>query len=262
MVTYEIIESHIYVFFSSRPDNKWIEMLKMRYARFMPNVQGRKAWRLANNSENLEFVESLLKSINPAPAPLPDRLDTLPQQPVGLTDVMIRGNSFKCKNHHCIEYAGVVPVLTKIRTIEYHLVSLWYCFDCQYYYIFEQTYQDLKTKGIILCKVTDYNTFRDYHPSYNIPRYKWNQVSPLRMLGYCVNKAENLSDDQRHALLEEIVDRGILSKQTVINYLNFFIRNLNSGPNALQKWMADCNHISKYQLHSLERKVIEGFFKL
>ena len=43
--TYKIIENHIYVFFSSRPDNKTVEILKLRYARFMTNVQGKKAWR-------------------------------------------------------------------------------------------------------------------------------------------------------------------------------------------------------------------------
>ena len=260
--TYKIIENHIYVFFSSRPDNKTIEILKLRYARFMTNVQGKKAWRLVNNNENLMFVKSLIKSMNPVPIPPPDRLDFLPKKTVGLTDVLIRGNSFQCKNHHVQEFAGVVPILTRIGTIENHVISLWYCFDCQYYFVLNQTFQELKAKGVILCRVVDYKTFHDYHPSYNIPRFKWNQVSPLRLCGYCVNQNENLSDEQRHAILEFIVDKGILSKQTVMSYLVFFINNLNSGQTALEKWTSDYNYISVYKLHSAQRKVIQGFFKL
>ena len=260
--TYEIIENHIYVFFSSRPDDKYIEMLKMRRAYYKKNVKGRKAWQLAKNSENLEFVTALIKVLNPAPPQLPDRLDGLPKVSVGLQDVLVRGNSLGCKDHRVTEYAGIVPVLTRVRTIENYMISLWYCADCRYYFVLDQTFQNLKTKGVILCKVTDYTTMHDYHPLYNIPSVKWNKVSPLRMCGYCVNQNEGLTDGQRHAILEEIIDRGILPKNKVMDYLQFFMNKLCSSRDAYDKWNADYNYIQNYNLHSLERKVIAGFFKL
>lgn len=260
MVTakYKINGNHIYVYFSSRPDVKTIEMIKL-YAEYRKDL---KAWRLYNNSDNLLFVESLMKSINPAPAAPPDRLDSLPKKYVGIRDVMIRGDAFQCKNHRVEEFAGVVPVFTRIGTIERYVISLWYCHDCQYYFVFTQTFQDLKAKGVILCKVTDYKTFNEYHPSYNIPRANWREVSPLRMCGYCVNQNENLTDEQRHGILEEIIDRGILTRHEVTGYLNFFIEKIKTSENALEKWRADFDYISNYKLHSRQRLEISGFYKL
>ena len=266
IATFKTIENHIYVFFSSRPDNKTIEMLKMRYARYIPDVQGKKAWRLTKNSDNMAFVKALMVSLNPKPAPPPDPIDLLDHHPVAIKDVLVRENSFRCSQHQKTEYAGEVPVLTRNGTIETYLVRIWYCADCNCYFILNKTFQDLRKNGVILCKVMDYTAYTSiqHGPKWYTSSYfsNWNQVSPLRLCGYCVNEIEGLTDKQRHRILEEIVDNGILPTDRVMSYLDFFTKNPRAGQNAIEKWNADYNHISKYKLHSAERVVIPGFFKL
>ncbi len=257
VVTYEVLGDHIYVYFSYPPDNVTKQILQMNYAYQKP-IKGRNAWVLANNSQNLQLVKSLI----PPPPPPPDPLPSLPHHAVGLKDVLVRGDSFRCSNHRKQEYAGEVPVLVRNGFIETYLIPIWYCVDCQCYFILEQTFHNLKQKGVIICKITDYKTFKSYHPLYNIPSSQWNVVSPLRLCGYCVNQQEDLTDEQRHGILEEIIDSGILDKAKVLSYLSFFMRNPRAGQNAMSKWRADYKHISSYKIGSAKRVVIKGFCRL
>ena len=251
--TYEILGNHIYVYFSYPPNNTTKQILQMNYA-YQQRVKGRYAWVLANNNQNLQLVKSLIP-----PPPPPDPLLNLPHHAIALNDVLVKGDSFRCSNHRKQEYAGEVAILTRIGVIEIYLIPIWHCVDCQCYFILEQTFQNLKQKGVIICKVTDYETFKNYHPFYNIPRSKWKEISPLRLHGYCVNQKEDLTDEQRHGILEGIIDAGVIEKEKVLSYLSFFMKNLCAGHNAISKWDADYKYIEKYKIDSVKRVVIKGF---
>lgn len=253
--TYEINGNHIYVFFTYPPDYTTKQILIM-YGAYPQRVPRRYAWVLRNTKENQQFVESLL------PTPKPDPLRNRPHCAIGLADVLVRGNSFRCKNHLKTDYAGEVPLLLRDGNIQYALIPVSYCHDCDYFFVLDKTFQDLRKKGVIACRVTDYQTFKDYHPHYNIPASKWNQISPLRLFGYCVNQQENLTDEQRQSILEKIVDNGILPKDRVLSYLSFFMRNPIYGQNAIEKWDADYKYLESYQLGSARRVVVNGFIRL
>ncbi len=255
--TYEINGNHIYVYFTYPPDYTTKEMLSMNGA-YLNKLKGRYAWILRNTRENQQFVESIL------PSPKPDPLKNRPHRTVGLKDVLVRGNSFPCKGHQITEYAGEVPLLLRDGSFQYALIPVSYCHDCDYFFVLDKTFQDLRTKGVIACRVTDYQIFKNYHPHYNIPFKQWGKVSPLRLYGYCVDQKEGLTDEQRRGILEVIIDKQILQKNRVLSYLSFFIRMRNpvNGQNAIAKWNADYNYIASYQLGSARRVVVNGFIRL
>ena len=191
-----------------------------------------------------------------------DSIDSLARHPVNINDVLVRNYSFRCSKHQTTDYAGEVQVLTGEGTIKGYLVRIWYCEDCNCYYILNKTFQDLKKKGVILCRVMEFETYKliSNNPRwYNSPFFKWRKVSPLRLCGYCVNQNENLTDKQRHRILEEIVDNGILPIDRVMSYLSFFKDKIGSGQSAKEKWQADYDYISNYKLGTAKRVVIPGF---
>ena len=83
----------------------------------------------------------------------------------------------------------------------------------------------------------------------------WRDKSPLAMWGYSVNKRDDYTDDQRHAILEDIVDSGAMTKDRVLSYLDWFI-SLRQGHEdiASNKWIEDRKHIAEYKLGSSPRR--------
>jgi len=261
-VPYIVIENHIYVFRSSNLDTKTVEIIQMNNP-VLAEVKGKTAWRLSNNKENFELVNSLFPT---SVAPPPDPLEDLRHVSIGLKNVLIRDNSFQCSNHKKIALAGEVPVLVRNGTIETYLIPIWYCETCRCFFVLDQTFKDLKKRGVIVCQVTDYETYKkvqNFHPWYDIPKSKWKEISPLRLCGYYVSvqNGKELTDKQRQGILEEIVDNEILPKDRVLSYLAFFKKNLG-GQSAKDKWQSDYDYISQYKLNSAKRVIIKGFFKL
>ena len=79
---------------------------------------------------------------------------------------------------------------------------------------------------------------------------KLNGESPLMFCGYNV-KANGLCEEHRHALLENIIYNGILSKTDIIQYLEHFI-NFNGSQeqmfSAVKKWENDLAFIRKFDM--------------
>ena len=69
--------------------------------------------------------------------------------------------------------------------------------------------------------------------------------------GYSVSKANNLSERERHEILAEIVDLGILKVNQIVNLLDFNCR-LHSGEQyywARRKWEIDKAFIENYKVN-------------
>ena len=74
-----------------------------------------------------------------------------------------------------------------------------------------------------------------------------NDESVLALYGYTV-KANYLSDDERHSILEYVLNNGIMTATDVINLLEFNIKfksNNLSMRNACEKWYEDIQYIYK-----------------
>ena len=74
-----------------------------------------------------------------------------------------------------------------------------------------------------------------------------NDESVLALYGYTV-KANYLLDDERHSILEYVLNNGIMTATDVINSLEFnmkFKSNNLSMRNACEKWYEDVQYIYK-----------------
>lgn len=74
--------------------------------------------------------------------------------------------------------------------------------------------------------------------------------SILKGYGYSVSERDDLTKDERQAILAEIVDLELLKPAKVADYLSFFIRS-HGGPRydiARSKWESDLSFIQEYRV--------------
>lgn len=163
-------------------------------------------------------------------------------------DFLTRVNIFRCtnENHELIDITGGIRILDKTDHLAIVEFPAAYCKDCDKYYILESEYKKLKSKGIIVCKVVEREFWTN--STKNNP-YNLNEESLLYILGYNVSAQEGLSNSQRWAILEIVVDEKILSKMEICSHLDYLINRSKSRSNmasAVSKWKLDKDHISKY----------------
>lgn len=77
----------------------------------------------------------------------------------------------------------------------------------------------------------------------------WDMESMLHMWGYNVNSNDNLSAEQRHVLLSELVDLEIMTVEKKIFMLQLFISVHTRDIFAIRKWKSDIDFISKYKVN-------------
>lgn len=72
-------------------------------------------------------------------------------------------------------------------------------------------------------------------------------ASILMKHGYTVNSRDDLSDKERHQLLDHIIQRGYISKSAAMQQLEYFIRyngHRAGNENAKQKWKNDLDYLA------------------
>ena len=115
------------------------------------------------------------------------------------------------------------------------------------YFILDSTYQNLKRKGIILCRVSDEKA---YEKNGYVNEMHLAQESLLMQYGYNVSQIEDLSSMRRQKILAILIDNKIMSKSEIISYLDFFIRQRSSDSRmeiAISKWEADREFVEEYR---------------
>ena len=168
---------------------------------------------------------------------------------IGVKDFIIRGNVFRCmhKLHQIQNVDAEVKVSLNNGEDKLFQISAGYCQQCNVYFIMESTYQELKRKGIILCRVTDSKT---YAKGGFMNGSKLAQESILMQYGYNVSQTVGLSARQRQKILAVMIDNKVLSKSEIISYLDFFIRQHGSRNNmgvAISKWEDDREFVEHYR---------------
>lgn len=75
--------------------------------------------------------------------------------------------------------------------------------------------------------------------------------SILRGFGYTVSSTDNLSDQERHEILSDIVDLEILSVSYITHLISFFIQTHTQVKDiyAVDKWKSDMIYISNYKIN-------------
>lgn len=168
-------------------------------------------------------------------------------------DFLVRTSIFTCRNHnHFIENInGKIKLLMPSGIIQEVNVSAGYCPNCDIYFLLESTYQHLKSRGTILCRITDTKTYLA-EQSY-LSGGKIAKESILMQYGYSVSQTKMISEPMRHCILGLMIDEHILSKVEIINYLDFFInqrKNISQYKIAIQKWRSDREFVRAYKLHN------------
>lgn len=182
---------------------------------------------------------------------------------IGLKDFLVKGNTFKCTHQkHTIENVDAMINIDIDGKVEQTRISAGYCEQCKVYFILDSTYQKLKKKGIILCRITDEKV---YMKGGSVNGTQLAQESILMQYGYNVSQTEGLTATRRQKILAVMIDNKILSKSEIISYLDFFISQRSSMPNmgiAISKWEDDrefvenyrVGHYSKFGVNAIYRK--------
>lgn len=171
----------------------------------------------------------------------------LPQ--IGLKDFVVRCNVFKCMHDkHKINNIDAMINVDNDGKKELVRISAGYCPQCKVYFIMDSTYQKLKSKGIILCRVSDEKA---YMKSGFGNGMRLAQESLLMQYGYNVSQIEGLSSTKRQKILAVIIDNKIMSKGEIISYLDFFIHHHGLRSNmaiAVSKWEEDREFVENYRI--------------
>lgn len=181
---------------------------------------------------------------------------------IGLKDFVVRANVFKCMhNKHKID--NVVAMINiddngKRKQIK---ISAGYCSQCKIYFIMDSTYQNLKKKGMVLCRVTDE---KNYMKSGYINGMKLAQESLLMQYGYNVSQTEGLTTTDRQKILAVIIDNKIMSKSEIISYIDFFISQRSSNSRmevAISKWEADREFVENYKIGQYTQYGVNAIYR-
>lgn len=164
-------------------------------------------------------------------------------------DFVTRVNVFRCtnENHKLTDIRCKVKIMTNDGKVENVVIPGAYCKTCDKYFILENEFQQLRVKGVLLCKVVE-NDFWIAQAGKN-EFSNLNSESLLHLMGYNVNSQIGLSQKQRWGILELLVDEKIMTITEICSHLQWLIRRNGNNHNfddARLKWQADSNHIEKY----------------
>ena len=205
--------------------------------------------------------EMVYKVISPSSIPKPAPI--MPEKKsvhIEMKDFFVRSNAFQCRYrlHNIQEVDALVDVLDNSNHIKSIKVAAGYCEQCNVYFIMDSVYQRLKSYGIILCRISD---GKDYFNKSSSAGMHLAQESLLMQYGYNVSQVRGLSTEQRQKILALIIDNKIMSRNEIIGYLNFFIRQRKAMPkmrSAVEKWEQDKKYVEKYRVGQYRTVKVNG----
>jgi len=191
----------------------------------------------------------------------PDKFKNLPK--IDLRDFVVRSNVFKCTHsHHRISNIDAAVTVIESSGKETKIkIPAGYCKQCHVYFIMESTYQELKRKGIILCRISDEKAYLKSGLSNGM---KLAQESILMQYGYNVSQTEGLFQRARQQILAVLIDNKILSKSEIISYLDFFISQRAGRSNmeiAISKWETDREFVENYRIGEYTQYGINAIYR-
>ena len=183
-------------------------------------------------------------------------------------DFVVRRAVFKCmhNNHHIEDVKAVFTTISSLGTVNKITIPAGYCSTCNMYFIMESTYKKIKKSGIPICRTVDEKNYLKN----NISGMHYNGLaseSVLMQFGYNVSQKDDLPAEQRRRILAAIVDNGVLKRNEVISYLDYFINQRKNQKNkdgslrykdAMDKWRMDRAWINKYKLGSYKEVLISS----
>lgn len=183
-------------------------------------------------------------------------------------DIIIKSNFFSCvKRGHTLQpYTGLIPVLkfdeNNVPYEDYEEAYIGYCSKCNKYYMFNDVFEEISKNNKILCTVIEES--KVLSPNFDFSNYTYKSQSILNALGYSVGRQANLSEDDRHSILQTAIDDNIVKKYDVIEYLRWLIRTrtpLANQKTAIAKWKNDLNFVEDYKRDENKYLIVKSIKK-
>ena len=199
----------------------------------------------------------------PKPKPKPEPAKKAPKR-IGLHDFVVRRSVFRCmhEGHHLTNIEAVFEVITPRSEVQEAVVTAGYCPQCRQYFLLESAYEKLRTRGIPLCKISDEKSYGRNHGKNrgkltSADGMQLASESILMQYGYNVSQTEDLRAPVRQALLALLIDNRILTKNEVVSYLDFFIRQRRGQSKfaiAVSKWEEDRKFVYGYRAGTFTKR--------
>ena len=120
----------------------------------------------------------------------------------------------------------------------------------------DSEFHRLTESGIILAQII---SGTDYYHTGKVTEFNAASESILMRNGYNVKAQVGLTDEQRRIILQNILDRHIMSAHQIVSYLDMFIAQKKRIPQyqtAVSKWERDRDFVLQYrEEHKLEVEV-------
>lgn len=176
-------------------------------------------------------------------------MEKINERHIGAKDFVVRTNLFRCfhKEHLVEEIIGIVDIVDLRGQKHERKVPAAYCSICNCFYMLISEYNNLSASGIILCQLIDKD---EYYKNGTIYEYNLESKSLLMRNGYNVKTSSELTELQRQAILENIMDKKILLPHKIVSYLDMFISqkaNLPQYKEAVEKWKKDRTFVLTYK---------------
>lgn len=168
----------------------------------------------------------------------------------------VRTSLLKCERlkHQLEEEKAEINVLRYDGKLQNLVIPAHYCKDCNVHYIYNFEYEELKSFGIPLCSIFEYEKFVK---TLDID-FDFNQESIIHSYGYNVNSIDELSEEQRRGILKFVIENGIMRKHEVIALINHFInlrKNTLKHQYAIEKWKSDLRFLNQTKIKTKSVKV-------
>ncbi len=179
---------------------------------------------------------------------------------VNIKNFMVYQNKFQCrfKSHEIKDIDASVRIVTDKGEDIFVVVPAGYCKTCETFFIMNSTYEALKKKGTIACRISSEKAY--LNGASFVGNMLLAQESVLKQFGYSVSQSDGLSATRREKILALIIDNKILTRAEVIGYLDFFISQHKSSKfeHAVSLWEADKDFVSSYKIGAFTKYGIAG----
>ena len=188
-------------------------------------------------------------------------LESLPQ--IGIHDFIVKKSVFKCtyNEHKLVDIVAAVTIIDDEDEKKLIKISAGYCENCRTYFIMKSTYEMLRKRGIVLCRIIDEKEYRKYCDIYFD---SLADESILMQYGYNVSQQEGLSETRRQKILAVIIDNKIMTKSEIISYLDFFISQRESRSQyqiAIAKWEKDRDFVQEYRIGEYTQYGVNAIYR-
>lgn len=143
--------------------------------------------------------------------------------------VVIVSNKWEClrNGHHLLTKDKKIRLLDDDNYLHDIVIQVGLCLECNRYYIYSTIFKQLILNRLgagcniigTQFRLPEGNTIGIHFQEYGNMRTE----SILKVCGYHVGNYSSLSKNERLRILRDIIDKQLLTKQEVLNYLNHFI---------------------------------------